>query len=272
MIVFPNAKINVGLNVLRRRDDGYHDIETVMVPVQWCDVLEIVPSQGIESSLTVYNAQFDCPAEKNLVMKALRAVEQVAGQLKVDIFLHKNIPDGAGLGGGSSDAAFTVKALNQMFSLGMSNDAMAALVAPLGADCPFFIYNSPMLATGIGNDLQPIQLTLPGEWVVVVKPGDSVSTAEAYCNVTPCETGARLTSLITDRRYDLIKNDFEDSVFTAHPSIVIIKQSLIEWGACYAAMSGSGSAVYGIFKDEATARSVAGEYPGLSCHVSKLTF
>ena len=139
MILFPNAKINLGLDILRRRPDGYHDIETVMIPVPWCDVLEIVPAKGSETTLTVSGRRVDCPPEKNLVMKAYRALAETVELPPVDIFLRKIIPDGAGLGGGSADAAFTLRGLNELFALGLSDSRLAEIAAGLGADCPFFI-------------------------------------------------------------------------------------------------------------------------------------
>ena len=151
MILFPNAKINIGLNIVSRREDGYHNIETVMYPIGWSDVLEIVPARGNDATLTVTGREVNCPPEKNLVMKAFRLFQENTGIGNVDIYLHKIIPDGAGLGGGSADAAFTLIGLNKMFECNLNNEQLAAMAAKIGADCPFFIYNTPMLATGIGT-------------------------------------------------------------------------------------------------------------------------
>ena len=170
MVTFPNAKINIGLNITSRRDDGYHNIETIMVPIPWCDILEIVPAKGPESTLTIHGRPVNCPTEKNLVMKAYRAMEKRYNLPAVDIFLHKIIPDGAGLGGGSADAAFTLSALNQLFEIGASDAELADIASTIGADCPFFIYNKPMLATGIGTDFTPISLDLSGYKILVINP------------------------------------------------------------------------------------------------------
>ena len=151
MIAFPNAKINIGLFITARRPDGYHDIATVMMPADWCDILEIVPAKDDVTTLTVTGRSVDCPPEKNLVMRAYRAMEERYNLPPVDIFLRKIIPDGAGLGGGSADAAFTITTLDRLFGLGLSADVMAGIAATIGSDCPFFIYNRPMLATGTGT-------------------------------------------------------------------------------------------------------------------------
>ena len=162
MIAFPNAKINIGLDILRRRPDGYHDLCTVMMPVAWCDILEIVPAApGADDTLTVTGRRVDCPPEKNLVMRAVRALRAVASFPPVEVHLHKVIPDGAGLGGGSADAAFTLTLLRSLFSLDIDDAHLAAVAASLGADCPFFIYNCPMLCTGTGIELAPFALELP---------------------------------------------------------------------------------------------------------------
>lgn len=271
MIVFPNAKINLGLFITGRRPDGYHDLETVMIPVGWHDVLEIVPAQGQETTLTVYDATFDCPAEKNLVMRAYRLVAERYGLPPLDIYLKKNIPDGAGLGGGSADAAFTVRLLNEMFSLGMSDSDMAAMIANLGADCPFFIYDKPMFATGTGTDLQPIELDLAEKWIYIVKPEEGVSTKEAYSHVTPDNTRTSLKALIEkDCLNSAIINDFEASVFPLKLSIQKVKETLLQTGPLYVSMSGSGSAVYAIYNNEQSACSAARLYPTLRHIVSKL--
>ncbi|MEE1297195.1 MAG: 4-(cytidine 5'-diphospho)-2-C-methyl-D-erythritol kinase, partial [Muribaculaceae bacterium] len=170
MITFPNAKINLGLNIVRRRTDGYHDIETIFLPIALKDVIEIVPAKGNNSTLTTYGRAINCPTEKNLVMKAYRALETEFNLSPVDIHLHKNIPDGAGLGGGSSDAAFTMLMLNSMFELNIPKADLAARAAKLGADCAFFIYNTPMMATGIGDILSPIEVSLHGKALLLIKP------------------------------------------------------------------------------------------------------
>lgn len=255
MVVFPNAKINLGLNVLRKRADGYHDIETVMCPVGWRDVLEVVPAKGAVTTLSVSGRAVNCPVEKNLVMRAWRALENVVGELPpVDIYLHKVIPDGAGLGGGSADASFALMAFNDLLSLGLDKRRLASVAAGLGADCPFFIYNSPMLATGTGIELAPIDVRLAGYTVAIVKPPVSVPTSQAYAGVVPQLPAQSL------REWDFCKspglwresvcNAFEPSVVAAYPEIGEVKTVLESLGAEYCSMSGSGAAVYGIYSGD----------------------
>ena len=261
MVVFPNAKINLGLHILRRRTDGYHDIETIMFPVPWCDILEIVPAASTHpagssvtadgDTLTVTGRVVDCPADKNLVVRAVRATRAVCAFGLVDIFLHKVIPDGAGLGGGSSDAAFAVMALNSLFGLGLTDLRMADIAASVGSDCPFFIFNRPMLATGRGVDLNPVNVNLSRKWIVIVKPQDVyVSTAQAYAGVIPDPDVTPLTAILRKRLNNwngVLVNHFEPSVFALAPAIAETKQRLYDMGAVYAAMSGSGAAVFAIF-------------------------
>lgn len=252
MILFPNAKINIGLYITSKRPDGYHNLETLFYPVGWSDILEIVPAKGTETTLTVTGNTVECPPEKNLVVKAYRALNEATPLPPVDIYLHKIIPDGAGLGGGSSDAAFTLKGLNELFALELSDDALAEIAAGIGADCPFFIYNRPMLAHGIGNEFESCDIDLTGKTIAIVKPEESVSTSEAYSGVVPAlpeyDLRPALLDDITQWR-EKISNDFERSIFPAHPSIKAVKEKLYELGAEYASMSGSGAAVYGIFNN-----------------------
>lgn len=275
MIVFPNAKINLGLDVLRRRDDGYHDISTVMIPIPWNDILEIVPSTGNRDNLTVTGNSVNCPPEQNLVMKAVTQLRMNSFFPEVDIFLHKVIPDGAGLGGGSSDAAFTLVALNDLFELGLSKDALAHMASTLGADCPFFIYNKPMLCEGTGTTLSEFEFYLPeGLSIVVVKPNVSIPTKEAYGGVSPSEPKEHVTSIlkrpITEWQ-DTLKNDFEQSVVPLHPIIGDIKQHLVSIGALYSSMSGSGSAVYGLFRGDIMTDSLTRLFPGSDILVKKMS-
>ncbi len=253
MVTFPNAKINIGLNIVSRRSDGYHDIESIMVPVPWCDILEIVPSQGDVTTLTISGREVNCPMEKNLVMKAFRAMQSKYDLPEVDIHLHKIIPDGAGLGGGSADAAYSIVTLNDVFELGVTKQEMAEIASTIGADCPFFIYNKSMLATGIGTDFTEIKLDLSGYKILIVKPQVSVPTAQAYAGVTPQQPDVAIKDLIKipiEQWQGVIKNDFEKSIFPLHPIVADIKQQIIDIGAIYASMSGSGSSVYGIFKSD----------------------
>lgn len=273
MILFPNAKINLGLDILRKRADGYHDIETVMYPVPWCDILEIVPSKGQETTLTITGREVNCPVEQNLVMKAYRALDELVQLPPVDIYLRKIIPDGAGLGGGSADAAFTLRGLNELFQLGYSNDELAEVAAQLGADCPFFIYNRPMLCTGTGTDMSAFNLSLRGKWIAVIKPEVSVPTAKAYSRTRPAIPERSITDILNLPIADWqekLKNDFEASVFPEYPLIANIKEKLHEKGASYTAMSGSGSAVYGIFQHDILSENLSSDFVGCQIFISQL--
>lgn len=253
MITFPNAKINIGLNIERRRTDGYHDLSTIFYPIPWKDILEIVPAKASTTTLTVTGRYVECPMEKNLVIKAYRALDAISPLPPVDIYLHKIIPDGAGLGGGSADAAFTLRMLNEMFALNLNSEQLMEIAARIGADCPFFIYNKPCIAQGIGERLTPIELNLDSYIIVVVKPQVSVSTKEAFSRVVPKIPLYALPDYITTPIHEwnrYIKNDFEESIFPSHPEISEIKETLISENALYASMSGSGTAVYGIFSGD----------------------
>lgn len=271
MITFPNAKINLGLNIVERRPDGYHNIETVFYPIPLTDVLEIVPAQ--ETSLTCYGNPVDCPPEKNLVMRAYRLLQERYDLPPVAIHLYKHIPDGAGLGGGSSDAAHVLVMLNEMFNLGIEKKDLAALAATLGADCAFFIYNRPMLATGIGDVLSPIDVNLKGKSLLLVKPPMGVDTRTAYSRVVPAPALVDLSHLIAQpvATWDgLLVNDFEPSVFAALPQLWLIKAQLIDAGAQYAAMSGSGSTVFGIFDSDKLAETAADTFADCATFVLQL--
>lgn len=268
MILFPNAKINLGLRVLRRRPDGYHDIHSVMVPVPWCDVLEMVPAEGYGSFHLSGHALGGCPPEKNLVIKAIRAVEKHLGRTlpPLDIYLHKNIRDGAGLGGGSADAAFAIRGVNEMFSLGLSLEEMAAIAATVGADCPVFIYNRPMLAEGIGERLTPV--TVPGienMGLLIAKPASqAVNTAQAYAGITPRDLTpgedlptALLRPIAEWAALPVMHNDFQDSIFPLRPEIEAVLQRMQALNPLYCAMSGSGASIFGLFPDVKMAEEAA---------------
>ncbi len=262
MIIFTTCKINLGLNIISRRPDGYHNLSTIMIPVDWGDILEIVPASSDKTTLTVLGRRVDCPAEDNLVMRAYRALDSIKPLPPVDIFLEKIVPDGAGLGGGSADASFTLLALNNMFGLGLSLDRLASIAATLGADCPLFIYNRPMLATGTGTTLTPIDLDMSHYHILIVKPPMKISTREAYSGIIPSPWPQPLECMIgPDFIANCPHNDFEDSVFPTHPILARIKQTLIENDAVYASMSGSGSAIFGLFKSEADAIHAAETSP-----------
>ncbi len=248
MIAFPNAKINLGLFIERKREDGYHDISTVFYPIPLCDAVEVVRAETTE--LFTYGNRVDCPPEKNLVMKAYRMLAEEFSLPPVAIHLYKHIPDGAGLGGGSSDATAVARILNSMFALGLDDEGIARRVKRLGADCPFFAYNRPMTARGIGDVLSPVEVDLRGKTMVVVKPDVSVPTAAAYAGVTPKMPATDIAALIAmpvEKWKDSLVNDFEASIFPQHPQLAALKQSLYDAGALYASMSGSGSAIFGIF-------------------------
>lgn len=273
MILFPNAKINLGLDIVRRRPDGYHDIETVMIPVPWCDILEIVPAKGSETTLTVSGRLVDCPHEKNLVMKAYRALGERVTLPPVDIFLRKIIPDGAGLGGGSADAAFTLRGLNELLALGFPNETLAEIAAELGADCPFFIYNRPMMCTGIGNEFSTVDLDLSGLNLAIIKPQTSVPTADAYRHTVPAIPQTHIEEIIScpvSQWKGLLKNDFEPSVFPSYPIIKEIKDTLDRLGAVYTSMSGSGSSVYGFFENDILADTLTHLFPEATVFTAKL--
>lgn len=264
MIRFPNAKINLGLQITGKRNDGYHDLETVFFPVQWCDALEVVPSmKGNDAcSLEMKGVDFD-DYQSNLCYKAWKLLNDDFNLPPIKIYLHKFIPHGAGLGGGSSDAAFTLRMLNDHFNLKLSTEQLLAYATKLGSDCAFFIYNSPMIATGRGEILKPVSLNLEKYYIVIVKPEISVSTVEAYGIIQPKKPDLPLEAVIqlpvNEWKYALV-NDFENPVFEKYPEIAAIKKKLYISGAVYAAMSGSGSAVFGIFKKAADIETTFSEH------------
>ncbi len=250
----PCAKINIGLNIVGRRADGYHDIETVFYPIPLCDELEM--EEADVDSFSLSGLPVVGNVESNLVLKAVKMLRDKGCNIPpLKIRLEKNIPSGAGLGGGSSDAAFTVRMLNEMFTLGLSAEEMKRMVSTLGADCAFFVEAKPAFAEGIGNVLSPIDLNLSGLFLVLVKPEDAVSTREAYSRTTPHVPTLSLREAV---RGDIstwrgtIGNDFEESVFPLHPEIESIKRSLYEQGALYSSMSGSGSSVFALFREPAS--------------------
>ena len=279
MILYPNCKINLGLNIVARRSDGYHDIETVFLPIPLSDCLEITPAP--EDSFVIDGRELDCSAQDNLVVRVLNMLRAEERDIPpVSIRLTKNIPSGAGLGGGSTDAAFMMKGLNELFDLGLSDAQMAIRVGRLGADCPVFIANKPVYAEGKGDVFTPlpvplveknyfslppvgsilpptIPLSIPavldGYWLVLVKPNDFISTREAYAAVTPRPSNVSLKDIISQPvktwRGQMV-NDFEASVFPTHPVVSSICDQLYMLGASYAAMSGSGSTVYGLFRQQ----------------------
>ncbi|MBK3516971.1 4-(cytidine 5'-diphospho)-2-C-methyl-D-erythritol kinase [Carboxylicivirga marina] len=254
MICYPNAKINIGLNVVEKRPDGYHNLETVFYPIPLTEILETVVNIEDEQSFTFSNSgiKVDALPEDNICIKALNIIKKNYDVPPVKIHLHKAIPFGAGLGGGSADGAFMLNLINKEFELGISNEELHNMAAQLGADCAFFINNKPAYATGIGDILQPVNLDLSGYHIALIKPPTHVSTPEAYSGVNPKSSENSLVDLIKlplEQWKHHIKNDFEKSVFKNHPEIGRIKMELYEAGAAYASMSGSGSSVFGLFKE-----------------------
>jgi len=258
MITFPIAKINLGLNVVERRSDGYHNLETVFYPVPIKDALEVqlmdeqFPS-AYDCDLKVTNIEIEGNEQNNLVVRAYHLLKQDFPRMdRVHAHLYKNIPTQAGMGGGSSDCAAMILLLNQLFGLQLSEQQMMDYAAKLGADCAFFILNRPAYAEGIGEKLMPVDLSLEGWYIAVVRPNIPVPTREAFAHITPqrpLKNCKKIISQPVEFWRDELFNDFEQSVFAIHPEIGRIKEQLYEMGAVYAAMSGSGSALFGLFRE-----------------------
>jgi 4-diphosphocytidyl-2-C-methyl-D-erythritol kinase len=250
MISFPPSKINLGLNVVLKRTDGYHEIETCFYPVPWTDILEIIPSDTL--AFTQTGISIPGKPEDNLCVKAYQLLRADFELPPVKIHLHKIIPTGAGLGGGSSDGAHTLRLLNTIFNLEINTAQLKAYASQLGSDCAFFIENKAMLGTGRGEILESANVDLKGKFIVLIKPDVHISTAEAYSSITPAFNQNRVQDVLamdTSKWKRLLCNDFEIPVFTKYPLILEIKDKLYQQGATYASMSGSGSAVYGIFDE-----------------------
>lgn len=257
MITFPNIKINLGLSITEKRPDGYHNLETVFYPVALEDALEIRTNPEAQQKFTLHQHGMEIAGnpENNLVVKAYLLLDKEFHLPPVEIHLYKHIPSGAGLGGGSSDAAFMLKLLNEHYNLQLSDNQLEDYAATLGADCAFFIKNTPTYAEGIGNIFSPIELSLKGYRIMIVKPDVFVSTREAFANIRPHRPGYPVREVI--RRpvaewKDTLINDFEASVFPQYPVIGEIKEELYHQGAIYASMSGSGSSVFGLFTADTT--------------------
>ncbi len=248
MITFPNAKINLGLQVLKKRKDGYHDLESCMVPIPLYDALEMIVDKN--STWTATGLPVPGDPKDNLILKAEKLLKKdFQGLPNLQIHLHKHIPMGAGLGGGSADGAFALKLMNNLFDLHLDDFFLEEYAAELGSDCPFFIENTPKIIRGRGEILEPISLSLQGSYLVLIHPGIHVSTQEAYAGVVPKTPETKLETILADRgrwKEELV-NDFEPSVFLAHPELAAIKSKLYQSGAFYASMSGSGSSIFGLF-------------------------
>jgi 4-diphosphocytidyl-2-C-methyl-D-erythritol kinase len=249
MILFPGCKINLGLNVLSKRADGYHDIETCFYPVNWNDVLELVPADSFQLKLS----GIELPASgENLCTRIYNLLNRKHKIPPVEVWLHKVIPHGAGLGGGSSDAAAMLLGLNELFELQLSQAEMEDIALHAGSDCPFFINPLPKIATGRGEKFESVNLSLAGKWIILLKPEAAVSTAEAYKNVTiripdyAIKNVLETTPILEWRQ--MLSNAFEPYAFKTIPRLLALKESLYDAGALYASMSGSGSAIFGIFE------------------------
>lgn len=264
MIVFANCKINLGLRILRKRADGYHDLETVFYPLPLYDVLEIIQNAGNgmrdagnnqnDSFLQFSNSGFSLNGnpDDNLCIKAYNLLKKDFPKLAgIQMHLHKAIPAGAGLGGGSADAAFTLRLLNEKFNLDLTTDQLISYALQLGSDCPFFIINTPCFATGRGEILEPTAIDLSPYKFIIINPGIHISTANAFSGITPALPTKSVKEIIhqpIETWKNELVNDFEETVCSQHPEIGAIKKKLYDGGALYASMSGTGSTVYGIFE------------------------
>jgi 4-diphosphocytidyl-2-C-methyl-D-erythritol kinase len=253
MVVFPNCKINLGLWVTEKLPDGYHAIETIFYPVPVFDILEIIPASDGKTEIIGSGIELPGEKENNICFKAWNYLDDAYPIGPVKIFLHKQIPTGAGLGGGSSDGAFTLRALNNIYKLGLDPVTLKQFAFRLGMDCPFFIRNEPAYATGKGEILSPVGFSLTGMYLSLVKPPVHVSTAEAYAGINPRKRNYPITDLLSsvvEEWRDKLTNDFEPSVFEKYPLIEKIKKTFYEKGAVYSSMSGSGSTVFGLFREK----------------------
>jgi len=260
VISFSNSKINLGLNVLAKRPDGFHEVETCIYPIPLNDVLEIVPANDGIFELFTTGIEIPQDGKPNLCERAHNLLDCPA----VKIYLHKVIPPGTGLGAGSANAAFTLVMLNKFFDLGLSNSELKQKASILGSDCPFFIDNNPAIARGRGEILEPVNVDLSGLYIAVLTPQVHISTALAYSLIKPEKSQNTINEIINlpiSQWRNLLKNDFEPVIFEMHPILGEIKQLLYEEGAIYASMSGSGSAIYGLFETEPKLESFKGLKP-----------
>jgi 4-diphosphocytidyl-2-C-methyl-D-erythritol kinase len=253
MITYPNAKINIGLSILNKRPDGFHNLESIFYPVAWFDILEINKADEFEfktSGLIINGDDKD-----NLIVKAFNLIKEQYNISNCRIHLHKQIPMGAGLGGGSSDAAFTLTVLNKLFNLKIPDSQLIELADYLGSDCPFFIDNKPKIVSGKGEVLEDIDFSIKGYYIKLINPNIHISTKEAFANLKIEKKQnslllKNLTSKMLFSEHSEIKNDFEQGIFKLYPDLLKIKKQLIQEGAMYASMSGTGSTIYGIFKSK----------------------
>jgi 4-diphosphocytidyl-2-C-methyl-D-erythritol kinase len=268
MIVFPPCKINLGLHVISKRPDGYHDIETCFYPVPWTDILEIIPSN--KTAFTFSGQPISGKEESNLCVRAYSLLQQDFVIPPVQLHLHKIVPSGAGLGGGSSDAAATLKLLNEIFSLGIGMERLRSYASLLGSDSPFFIEPQPTFGTGKGEIVTPLYLPLKGKYLMVVDPGIHCSTAEAYGRVNARQPKMPLKEILARpiaEWKEFLQNDFEPSIFSSYPILRDIKERLYQRGAAYASMSGSGSSIFGLFHQP---QDMEKDFPGMKLWFGKL--
>jgi 4-diphosphocytidyl-2-C-methyl-D-erythritol kinase len=258
VIVFPNCKINLGLHIAGKRSDGYHNLETVFFPVKWHDVLEIIRTDRTDQKIFSASGIIATENENdNICLKAYDALKNDFSDRipSVEFYLHKTIPAGAGLGGGSADAAFTLKLLNQQFKLELSSEQLINYAKALGSDCPFFIINKPCFAMGRGEMLEPVNLNLSAYKFLLINPQIHINTKDTFEKLIPAVSAKSIKEIIQQpvtAWKEELKNDFEKPVVEKYPEIEAIKKKLYESGAVYASMSGSGSTVYGIFNKEET--------------------
>ncbi len=254
MISFPNAKINLGLSVVRKREDGYHDLETVFYPVPICDVLEVHRNDKNEIAIISSGIEVTDNIEDNLIVKAYRKLQKYHNLPGVDVYFKKQIPFGAGLGGGSADASFMLLILRDMFLPEVTDEQLEKYAATIGADCAFFIKNKPVYAEGIGEVFSPVEISLKGYKMVIVKPEVHVSTRDAFGNIVAAKPEHSVKQVVENMPIEdwsgKLKNDFETTVFEKHPLLGNIKQKLYDMGAVYASMTGSGASLYGLFRNE----------------------
>ncbi len=251
MVTFPNVKINLGLNILSKRDDGYHNLQSIFYPVDWCDILEIVKADSFHFEMS--GLEIPGESKDNLVVKAYELMKSKHGLGSVSIHLHKTIPTGAGLGAGSSNGAFTLKMLSEIFDLNLDKTTLLKYAAELGSDCPFFIENVPCHVSGRGEILEKIDFNLSNYWIKIIHPSLHISTKEAFSKIVPKTDVINLKSITKAIESDFskhFKNDFEESLKESYPQLQHLKQDLQNEGAFYASMSGSGSAIYGLFENK----------------------
>lgn len=271
MILKANCKINIGLDVLRRRDDSFHDVETVMIPVRGLfDTVTVEKSTDDCSRLIVNGLDVECSADDNICIKAANIMNKRYHTSGVAITLDKRVPFGAGLGGGSADGVAVIKAMNTLFELGLGEEELTDIAASFGSDTAFFVRNTPQLCTGRGEKVSPIDIDMHGYTLVILKPDETVSTREAYAGVKPAipqyPLAQRIARPVAEWQ-ECIKNDFEPSVFKAHPKVSNLKDELLKQGAVYASLSGSGSAVFGLFEDGV---SFVSPFHGIFTHIERL--